>query len=126
MSAVDEKTLHVDHHDDLHTVDTAVHIAHETEQKSVSPWTWSMLRLYLVLAVAYLCGYVVPDPVGVIPLTLTNISNVVISQCFERLRWVPYGYVYIILIMFAKLSSVACVHPNLVTISLYKQAHLMA
>lgn len=58
MSAVDEKTPGVDHHDDLHTVDTAVHIAHETEEKTISPWTGSMLRLYLVLTVAYLCGYV--------------------------------------------------------------------
>lgn len=59
MSTVDEKTPGVDHHDGLHTVDTAVQIAHETDEKKISPWTWSMFRLYAVLGVAYLCGYVV-------------------------------------------------------------------
>lgn len=59
MSAVDEKSPGVDHHDELQTVDTAIHIAHETNEKKISPWTWSMLRLYAALAVAYLCGYVV-------------------------------------------------------------------
>lgn len=58
MSTLDEKHPGVDHHDEDQAVDTAVHIAHETEDKKISPWTGSMLRLYLVLAVAYLCGYV--------------------------------------------------------------------
>lgn len=61
MSTIDEKPtgLHnVDIHDDQPNVDHVVHIAHETEGKT-SPWTWPMIRLYLVLAVAYLCGYVI-------------------------------------------------------------------
>lgn len=59
MATADEKTPEVNHHDeDLHHVDTAVQIAHETEDKKVSPWTGPMLRLYAVLGVAYLCGYV--------------------------------------------------------------------
>lgn len=61
MATIDEKPtgLHnVDIHDDQPNVDHVVHIAHETEGKT-SPWTWPMIRLYLVLAVAYLCGYVV-------------------------------------------------------------------
>lgn len=60
MATMDEKTPDVNHqdHDDLQNVDDAVHIAHETGTKKISPWTWSMLRLYAVLGVAYLCGYV--------------------------------------------------------------------
>jgi hypothetical protein len=61
MATLDEKTTglqSVDHHDDVPNVDHVVHIAHETEGKT-SPWTWNMFRLYLVLAVAYLCGYVI-------------------------------------------------------------------
>lgn len=61
MATLDEKSagVHsVDHHDDVQNIDHAVHIAHETQGKT-SPWTWPMLRLYLVLAVAYLCGYVI-------------------------------------------------------------------
>lgn len=59
MAAIDEKNG-VDHHDDEfgNNVDTAVQIAHETEDKKISPWTWHMFRLYAVLGVAYLCGYV--------------------------------------------------------------------
>lgn len=55
---MDEKASVADRYDDLHTVDTAVHIAHETHKSKVSPWTWPMFRLYLVLGVAYLCGFV--------------------------------------------------------------------
>ena len=61
MATFDEKPTgvqSVDHHDDVPNVDHVVHIAHETEGKT-SPWTWNMFRLYLVLAVAYLCGYVI-------------------------------------------------------------------
>lgn len=61
MATIDEKPtgVHsVDHHDDVPNIDHVVHIAHETEGKT-SPWTWPMFRLYLVLAVAYLCGYVI-------------------------------------------------------------------
>lgn len=60
MATMDEKTPDVNHqdHDDLQQVDDAVQIAHETENKKISPWTWPMWRLYAVLAVAYLCGYV--------------------------------------------------------------------
>lgn len=58
MATIDEKPTgvqSVDHHDDVPNVEHVVHIAHETESKP-SPWTWPMFRLYLVLAVAYLCG----------------------------------------------------------------------
>lgn len=58
MAETNEKAFDVDHHDKLHTIDTAVHIAHETAKSNVSPWTWPMFRLYLVLGVAYLCGFV--------------------------------------------------------------------
>lgn len=61
MATIDEKPTgvhNVDHHDDPANIDHVVHIAHETEGKT-SPWTWPMFRLYLVLSVAYLCGYVV-------------------------------------------------------------------
>ncbi|KAJ0122388.1 sugar transporter-like protein [Diaporthe amygdali] len=58
MATIDEKPTgihNVDHNDDVQTIDHVVHIAHETQGKT-SPWTWNMFRLYLVLAVAYLCG----------------------------------------------------------------------
>lgn len=61
MATIDEKPTgihNVDHNDDVQTIDHVVHIAHETQGKT-SPWTWNMFRLYLVLAVAYLCGYVI-------------------------------------------------------------------
>lgn len=58
MATLDEKAPGIEHQDDLYNVDTAVHIAHETTVEKVSPWTWPMFRLYLVLAVAYLCGCV--------------------------------------------------------------------
>ena len=61
MATVDEKEIGVDsvaHHDNVPDIDQAVHIARETEVKKISPWTWPMIRLYLVLMVAYLCGYV--------------------------------------------------------------------
>lgn len=70
MATLDEKPTgvhNVDHHDDVPNVDHVVHIAHETEGK-ISPWTWNMFRLYLVLAVAYLCGYVST----LLPRTKTN------------------------------------------------------
>lgn len=50
------------HHDDVPDIDQAVHIAHETKEKKISPWTRPMCRLYLVLMVAYLCGYVLASP----------------------------------------------------------------
>ncbi|ORY68655.1 general substrate transporter [Pseudomassariella vexata] len=37
-------------------VNTAVQLAHEVDDNRYSPWTPRMFRLYLVLAVAYLCG----------------------------------------------------------------------
>ncbi|GKT84111.1 MFS monosaccharide transporter [Colletotrichum tofieldiae] len=41
---------------DAPEVDTAVQIAHETQEGSYSPWTPSMFRLYGVLFIAYLNG----------------------------------------------------------------------
>lgn len=38
---------------------TAVQLAHDAQNHSVSPWTGGMFRLYLVLACAYLCGCLV-------------------------------------------------------------------
>ena len=36
--------------------DSALQLALDADETRYSPWTWSMLRLYLVLACAYLCG----------------------------------------------------------------------
>lgn len=44
-----------DHHD----VGSAVQLAQQVEEERLSPWTPRMLRLYLVLSVAYLCGCLV-------------------------------------------------------------------
>lgn len=63
MVSFDEKANGIDtvgHHDHVPDIDHVVHIANETEKKKISPWTWPMLRLYLALTVAYLCGYVSP------------------------------------------------------------------
>ncbi|KAK3329963.1 hypothetical protein B0H66DRAFT_572223 [Apodospora peruviana] len=47
----------VQHHDDeFRDVDAAVQLAHDTDNTKSSPWSASMLRLYLVLSCAYLCG----------------------------------------------------------------------
>ncbi|KAH8199778.1 hypothetical protein TruAng_006059 [Truncatella angustata] len=35
---------------------TAVQLSHDVENTNYSPWTWSMIRLYIVLVVPYLCG----------------------------------------------------------------------
>lgn len=37
-------------------IDLATQIAHETDNAKYSPWTWHMIRLYMILSVAYLCG----------------------------------------------------------------------
>lgn len=37
-------------------VGTAIQLAEDVEETKYSPWTWAMLRLYLVLSCAYLCG----------------------------------------------------------------------
>ncbi|KAM7193457.1 lactose permease [Rhypophila sp. PSN 637] len=44
------------HDDDLHDTDAAVQLAHDEDEVQYSPWSTSMLRLYLVLSCAYLCG----------------------------------------------------------------------
>lgn len=41
---------------DLNPVAVAIEIAEEVDSSKYSPWTWSMLRLYGVLFVAYCCG----------------------------------------------------------------------
>jgi hypothetical protein len=41
---------------DLNSVAVAIEIAEEVDSSNYSPWTWSMLRLYGVLFVAYCCG----------------------------------------------------------------------
>ena len=40
----------------VHDIGTAIQLAEDVEETKYSPWTWSMLRLYLVLSCAYLCG----------------------------------------------------------------------
>lgn len=44
------------HEDDLRDPDAAVQLAHDEDETLYSPWSLSMLRLYLVLSCAYLCG----------------------------------------------------------------------
>lgn len=39
-----------------HDVDAVVQLSHDVETRRFSPWTPSMLRLYLALIPAYLCG----------------------------------------------------------------------
>ncbi|GKT52111.1 uncharacterized protein ColSpa_12292 [Colletotrichum spaethianum] len=41
---------------DAPEVDTAVQIAHDTQEGSYSPWTPSMFRLYAVLSIGTYCG----------------------------------------------------------------------
>ena len=56
MATVNEKETTVDHRDELYDADAAVQLAHEVDETVYSPWSTTMLRLYAVLAVAYLCG----------------------------------------------------------------------
>lgn len=42
-----------------HDTGTAVQLAHDVDTKKVSPWTAGMIRLYIVLGCAYLCGCLV-------------------------------------------------------------------
>jgi len=58
VPAVDEKenVMSSDLKTDLNPVAVAIEIAEEVDSSKYSPWTWSMLRLYGVLFVAYCCG----------------------------------------------------------------------
>lgn len=57
MATANEKETAFDHRDELHEADAAaVQLAHDVNDTAYSPWTPTMLRLYVVLAVAYLCG----------------------------------------------------------------------
>lgn len=58
LPAVDEKenVMSRDFKTDLNPVAVAIEIAEEVDSNKYSPWTWSMLRLYGVLFVAYCCG----------------------------------------------------------------------
>lgn len=58
LPAVDEKEnfMSNDFKTDLSPLAVAVEIAEEVDNNKYSPWTWSMLRLYAVLFVAYCCG----------------------------------------------------------------------
>jgi hypothetical protein len=54
--AIDTKEpLEVEHRP-VDEVATAIQLAHEVEEIRYSSWTFSMLRLYLALSCAYLCG----------------------------------------------------------------------
>ena len=55
MATEIKPTVEADHYE-VNEVATAVQLAHDVEETRYSPWTWSMFRLYLVLACAYLCG----------------------------------------------------------------------
>ncbi|KIM98518.1 hypothetical protein OIDMADRAFT_167318 [Oidiodendron maius Zn] len=55
MATEIKATAGADHHE-VNEVVTAVQLAQDVEETKYSPWTWSMFRLYLVLACAYLCG----------------------------------------------------------------------
>ncbi|CAP60204.1 uncharacterized protein PODANS_1_5170 [Podospora anserina S mat+] len=58
MAASTEKAASfADHHDDkFRDTDVAVRLAHDVDDTKYSPWSAKMARLYLVLAIAYLCG----------------------------------------------------------------------
>jgi hypothetical protein len=62
MTTADEKDTGGDYCEDVHGVGEAVQLAHEVEAERVSPWTPDMLRLYIVLGCAYLCGCLVCEP----------------------------------------------------------------
>lgn len=55
-----DSKAHVSHVSRVDTLDLPTHdavlIATEVESSEDSPWTFSMFRLYGVLAIAYLCG----------------------------------------------------------------------
>jgi hypothetical protein len=36
--------------------DSAVQLAHDVDEKTYSPWSKGLLKLYLVLVIPYLCG----------------------------------------------------------------------
>lgn len=55
MATDTKEPLELEHRPD-DEVATAIQLAHEVEETRYSPWTFSMLRLYLVLACPYLCG----------------------------------------------------------------------
>lgn len=42
--------------DTLRETDVAVQLAHDADDSEYSPWSWRMIRLYLVLSLSYLCG----------------------------------------------------------------------
>jgi hypothetical protein len=56
MATANEKETAFDHRDELHDADAAVQLAHDVDETVYSPWTFTMLRLYVALGVAYLCG----------------------------------------------------------------------
>ncbi|KAG4437504.1 hypothetical protein IFR05_007014 [Cadophora sp. M221] len=58
LPAVDEKenVMSSDFKTNLNPIAVAIEIAEEVDSNKYSPWTWSMLRLYGVLFVAYCCG----------------------------------------------------------------------
>jgi hypothetical protein len=56
MASVNEKETAFDDRDELQDADAAVQLAHNVDETVYSPWTFTMFRLYLALAVAYLCG----------------------------------------------------------------------
>ena len=75
MATANEKETAFDHRDELHDADAAVQLAHEVDETVYSPWTFTMLRLYLALGVAYLCGqstYAHNSPESFFRLTLTH------------------------------------------------------
>lgn len=57
MAALSQKdSSAAEHHDKLEDADVAIQIAHDADDTVYSPWTPTLLRLYLVLFVAYACG----------------------------------------------------------------------
>ena len=56
LSSSNEKDQAFDHRDELHDADAAVQLAQDVDETVYSPWTTTMIRLYLALGVAYLCG----------------------------------------------------------------------
>jgi len=53
----EKESTAVEHRDDkFHDTDVAVQLAHDVDETEYSPWTPRLLRLYLVLFIAYACG----------------------------------------------------------------------
>ncbi|KAK2593619.1 hypothetical protein QQS21_008667 [Conoideocrella luteorostrata] len=58
MTSFEKKQPDVDHHDHTFDAGAVIQLTEDLDEKKSSPWTFSLFRLYIVLACAYLCGCV--------------------------------------------------------------------